>query len=210
MSDDEAGVDLSSIMVDPEEPEDNVAQDDDFEPDFAPPEPDPYELAAQREAEQAAAERAAEEKYGQDRRRLILVIKVYLNEFPKQLETFKKHKLEKLKKEELEKLKQEIEYVMGQKQNINTAVNSMIMGINVLEQVALSFTPLKLSGTTAALAADEDAVNDMKCVAIKHMDLVHLEPESRLAMRVLTTAMRHQQRHREPESRTCCATWLRR
>jgi hypothetical protein len=182
----EEEIDISAIMVDPEpeEMEDNIAEAD-YEPG-----PDPYEIAAQQEAARREAERAAEEKYGQDRRRLILLIQIYLNEFPKQLEAFKKHKLEKMKREELIKLREEIEYVMSQKQNVATAVNGMIMGINVLEQLAVNFTPLKVNGTAAALAADEDAVSDMKCVAIKHLDMAFLEPESRLAMRVLTTAMK--------------------
>src|SRR5688572_19043305 len=66
----------------------------------------------------------------------------------------------------------------------------MCMGIALFEQIACKnpYLPLKVQGLSA-ICNEEDTIDDMKEICLKHMDLVHVEPEARLGFRVLSTAM---------------------
>lgn len=172
-------IDLSSIMSA------GGASPEDTNQEYMPP--DDIEMPPYDDTD-FAEEDPPEEMFGQDRRRLILLLQLYLNEFPHKLSTYKHTDLEKLKKSELEKLKEEVEYCLGTKQNLNVAVSGIIMGINMFEQVAVNFTPLKISGLSQ-VCNEREVLDDIKCVAIKHLDMVKVEPEARLCMRLFSTAL---------------------
>jgi hypothetical protein len=65
----------------------------------------------------------------------------------------------------------------------------MLLGLNALENIATTFTPAKINGLTQTISADKDAMDDMKAIALKHADMVAVEPEVRLGMRILSSAL---------------------
>lgn len=169
-------VDLSDLMVDaPVEAaaEEAYAPFDYPEPEYAPPDPEPE----------------PEPKYGQDRRRQILLLQMYLNEFPAKLSAYKKTDLESLTMKELEQLLQEFQYILGAKQNVSAAVNAMKVGVVMLEKATTMFSPLQADGLSQVINTDQEAVDDMKCLALKYTSMMNVEPEVRLGMRVVQTAL---------------------
>lgn len=175
-------VDLTSIMAQ-DCPDDNIAWD----------EPEP-KLEAIRPAEPAPApapepEPDASEKFGQERRRMILFIQMYLNEIPHKLTKYKNINLEKLSNKELEKLREEIEYVVGAGQNVKFGVMATIRGIQMFEEVVTGATKnrVNIRGLANSLC-DQDSIDDIKCILIKHMDKIQMEPEYRLGLRIIANA----------------------
>jgi len=128
-----------------------------------------------------------EEMFSQDRRRLILLIQFPINEFPERLRMFKKKDLEDLSKTELQSLLSEMQYTLGAKSNVRAAVGGMTMAIVMIEQLSV-FTPLKLQGLSA-ITQNPDVIDDMKLIALKYTDLIHVEPEARLGMKILSAAL---------------------
>ena len=166
-------VDLSALMCDIVQETDDAPPAPEPEPEWSMPEPDPV----------------ADEKYGQDRRGRILMIQIYLNTFPEKLSQYKKTDLESLSNDELAKLLEEMQYMLDNKGNVSAAVRGMIMGLGALENITVMFTPAKIGGLTQTISSDQDAVDDMKAIALKHVSMVHVEPEIRLAMRVISSAL---------------------
>lgn len=172
-------VDLSSIMAQElEDQDDNIADSWDEPEPIRRPEPEPE------------PEPDASEKFGQDRRRMILIIQMYLNEIPHKLSKYKDVNLEKLSNKELEKLREEIEYVLvGAGQNVKVGVMATIRGIQIFEEVVTGATKGKVNirGLANSLC-DQDSIDDIKCILIKHMDKIQMEPEYRLGMRIIANA----------------------
>jgi hypothetical protein len=179
-------IDLSAIRCDPAN--DNIADDgedmiQDYDEIPLPPGPTEAEIEAEEDA-------AAEEKFGQNRKRLLLLIQMYINEFPKKLSAYKGMKLEKLSNKELEKLFEEIKFTLGARNNIQAGVKAMCLGINLFEQIAVKnpYMTLRVQGLSQ-ICADEDTIDDMKEICLKHMDLVRVEPEARLGFKIVSTAL---------------------
>lgn len=125
-----------------------------------------------------------EDRFGQDRKRLELLIQFHINEFPKKLATYKKTNVDDLTMKELKDMLDEMKYTLSAQTNTRMAVQAMTMGITMLEHTAVAFTPLKLKGLSS-MCADPDVIDDMKAIALKHMNLANIEPEARLGMRIL-------------------------
>jgi len=101
---------------------------------------------------------------------------------------FKKKNLEDLSKTELQSLLSEMQYTLGTKSNVRAAVGGMTMAIVMIEQLSV-FTPLKLQGLSTIITQNQEVIDDMKLIALKYTDLIHVEPEARLGMKILSAAL---------------------
>ena len=166
-------VDLSGLERRPEQETGIETPDTDYD---EIPLPDPEE------------EPEADEKFGQDRKRLLLLIEFHINEFPVKLANYKKVKLEKQSNKELQKLLEEMQFTLGATSNVRAGVQAMCFSIKIFEDLAVTFTPLKIKGLSG-VCNDPEVIDDMKAICLKHMNLMHVEPEARLGLRLMTTAM---------------------
>ena len=100
-------VDLSGLERRPEQETGIETPDTDYD---EIPLPDPEE------------EPEADEKFGQDRKRLLLLIEFHINEFPTKLANYKKVKLEKQSNKELQKLLEEMQFTLDATSNVRAGV----------------------------------------------------------------------------------------
>lgn len=123
-----------------------------------------------------------------NKRRQILMIQFYVNEFPDKLQQFKKMKLEKKSIDELNDLKKEIDFIISNKSNVRAGVQLITTGIQTLEFFMLNFTPINAKGLSN-ICNDKETMDDIKHLALKHCQLISSEPESRLMYKILTTTL---------------------
>lgn len=123
-----------------------------------------------------------------DRRRTILILQMYINEFPDKLKTFKNTNFEKKKDEELKKLKNEFDFIIGCKNNIKSAEYCCIRGVNLLEVICCNYTPIQCQGLSTAVN-DEDFRDDVKHLCLKYMSLIKTEPEHRIAYKIASNML---------------------
>ncbi len=126
-----------------------------------------------------------------NKRRLILLLQFYLNEFPDKLKTFKKINLEKKDIEELKDLQKEFDFVIGNQSNIKGGTEMVLSGIQALEYIAVSFTPLQCNGLSENIKNDPESIDTIKHLCLKHMgnSMFNTEPEHRLLYKLMTTAL---------------------
>jgi len=129
-----------------------------------------------------------ESNFGQDRRRQILLLKMYINEFPTQLSAYKDIDLESLRNDDLSNLKDEIDFLLGCKNTVQAGQQAFIQAVSVFEELTKNFTPLKTEGFTKACMTPQ-IMDDVKHVCIKRMDLIKTEPETRLAYGLITNLL---------------------
>jgi hypothetical protein len=163
-------VDLSALEHQPTE--DTPAEEEEYDnipiPDYEEPAP-------------------PEDKFGQERKRVLLLIEFHLNEFPKKLASYKKVKLENLTMDELKKLLEEMKFTIGAQSNVKMVVAGMCSAINLFEKLAVKSDLLKVQGLTQVVTSSENMIDDMKAIALKYMDVYHIEPEARLGFALMTT-----------------------
>ncbi len=129
-----------------------------------------------------------------NKRRMILIIQMYINEFGDKLKkSFGKTNLEKKSYEELMDIKKEMDFTISNSSTIKASQQLVYTGLQSLEYVCHNFTPIKCEGMSAAIINDENSQNDIKHLCLKHCMLVSSEPEARLLFKVLSTMlMMHQ------------------
>jgi len=123
-----------------------------------------------------------------DRRRIILILQFYINEFPEKLNSYKGTNFEKLSNEKLNSLKNEFDFIIGAKCNIKSTQYAFIQGVSMLELVCKNFTPLKVDGLTN-IVNDSEFQDDVKHLALKYMTIIKTEPEHRVAYKILSNMM---------------------
>ncbi len=124
-----------------------------------------------------------------DKRRLILILQMYINEFgDNKLKAFKKVNLEKMKLDALQKLKEEFDFIVSSKCNIKSAEYCFLQGVNILETVCVNFTPIQCQGLTET-TNDPEFRDDIKHLCLKYMTLFKTEPEHRLVYKVLSNML---------------------
>lgn len=122
-----------------------------------------------------------------ERRRNILLLQMYENEFAEKLKAFRGTNYEKLSDNELISLKNEYDYVIGAKSNVKVAQNVFIKGVHILEHVCKHYTPINVNGLSNLLSNDDELQEDIKHMALKYMNLVKTEPEQRVAYKIITS-----------------------
>ena len=120
--------------------------------------------------------------YGVDRRRQILILELYINEFGNnKLRNYKHIKFDKLSACELQGLHDEFNYVLGSKSNISVAVELFKKGVETFEYVADEYSPLRMNGLSQVVNNDPEIIDDFKHMAIERLGLLgKTEPHHRL------------------------------
>ena len=134
------------------------------------------------------------------RRKNILVLQMYINEFPSKLKAWKNSNFEKMSDEELVKLKGEFDFIVSSKCNLSLSQSYALQLIQLIEIMGPS-VGLKLDGLSNQLN-DEVFLDDIKCTTLKYMGttLIKTEPEYRVLIRLLTTVITlHQYNSRNPK-----------
>ena len=90
-----------------------------------------------------------------DRRRLILILQFYVLEFPEKLKPYKGTNFEKFKDDELQNLKNEFDFIIGAKCNVKSTQYAFIQGVQLLETLCVTCTPLKINGLSSAVIDDD-------------------------------------------------------
>lgn len=121
------------------------------------------------------------------RRHLILVLQMYVNEFPK-LKKYKNTNFEKKTIDELMELRKEFDATLSCRSTVNAGVQMAVSVIQTMEYVLCNFTPIQASGLSN-IVNDPDVVEDIKILVLKHMPLISSEPEQRLLFKLITTTM---------------------
>ena len=128
-----------------------------------------------------------EDRYGYERRKKILILQFYLNEFPIKLKNYLKINLEELSDKELLLLREEMSFVIGAKSNVNMGIGVIHQGLTIFETIGTSYGGLKINGLTNTLMNDRAFIDDIKSLCLDNLDLVNVSPEKRIAFKVLST-----------------------
>lgn len=170
------GVDLSSIMVQPEPAEQPQLPVERIEEpkNIKKPKTEPEQTELTDEARGAT----------------ITKLKLYFETFDKKLKHIRPKNLDKLSAEELEKLQSQIHFILGAKTNVEAMAKSFPIALKAIEDLAAQFTPLRIQGTHNVCF--EPDVQDMIKYTIIDCGLagVASTPQQRLAFTLLTAAMR--------------------
>lgn len=121
------------------------------------------------------------------RRSLILLMQMYINEFPK-LKKYKNTNFEKKTLDELLDLRKEFDATLSCRSTVKAGVNIAITVIQTLEYVLCNFTPIQAQGLSNVIN-DPDVIEDIKILVLKHMPLISSEPEQRILFKLITTTM---------------------
>ena len=127
------------------------------------------------------------DKYGYERRKKILILQFYMNEFPEKLKNYKKTNFEEMTDKELLQLREEFSFVIGAKSNVNMGIATVHQALTIAETVGDSYCGLKINGITNTLMNDTQFVDDIKCLCLDNLDLANVSPEKRIAFKVLST-----------------------
>jgi hypothetical protein len=126
---------------------------------------------------------------GVEKRRKILTIQMWLNEFQEsgKLKRYEKFNLENLSMLELERMLEEMDFVIGVKNNIGNVGALVTHSIQGLEVALCTFTPIKAKGLAAATTTPA-MIDDVKHMCLKRISMLNTSPEMRIAF-TLTTAI---------------------
>ena len=160
-------IDLTTLDNVPDEPTENIEEDYQEEDDFQEeqsfqPSIDPIE-----------------------RRRRILILQFYLNEFPDTLVVYKDLNFENMSDQGLLDIRQEFDFIIGCKNSVGITITAFKKSIETLEHVCVNFTPLKVQGLST-LTQDKDLIDDVKHWSLQNMQLIQIKPEYRILYRVLS------------------------
>ncbi len=120
-----------------------------------------------------------------------LITKIYLNEFPKKLKSYKKmkNKIDSMTIDELTMLQKEFEIAIGMKTSINGMTNMMMGGIAMLEQAINLFSPMDSDGLTQICNQDKEFQDDLKLISLKYAESFNTRPEVRVGMTLAKNIM---------------------
>jgi hypothetical protein len=120
-----------------------------------------------------------------DKRRLVLILELYLVEFPKQLEPFKGTKFNSKSIEELMDIMNQMDGIISSKSCMKQTQKAIVSGIRTIEFVATYATPIKCQGLSEVMLNNPETLDDIKHIALKRMSMASVDPEIRLAYNVL-------------------------
>lgn len=123
---------------------------------------------------------------GIDRRRKILILQFYLNEFPQKLAVYRDFDFETLSDSDLERIREEFDFIIGTKNTVNISVRAFQHSIIMLEDFCTSFTPLKVHGLKN-INQDPELMEDVKLLSLQNMALIKTKPEHRILFKVIST-----------------------
>lgn len=195
-------IDLSSIQV-----------EDEFEEDL-PADDQIQEIPEESAPDAVESVEESKPEYGYERRKKILILQMYLNEFPEKLKDYKNHDFESMTSEELDKIREEMDFILGCRSTTNVGVNMFLQSVAVFESLATQFTPLNVSGLAEMSAQDKELIQDVKHVCLKNMDFIQTEPEARVAFKllqnafVLNTLNKQQEKIKAAEAAEAAATGI--
>lgn len=129
------------------------------------------------------------EKQTMDKQRLIAILQLYLIEFKERLAQFKKTNFQKMSLVELQDIRKQFDGIISSKSSMKQTQNMIMTGVRMLETTATMFTPIQCQGLSNAIQMDPDAIDDIKHISLKHMSLVAVEPEYRLAHKIIGNVM---------------------
>lgn len=129
------------------------------------------------------------EKQMMDKQRLIAILQLYLIEFKDRLAQFKKTNFQKMSLAELQDLRKQFDGIISSKSSMKQTQNMILTGVRMLETTATMFTPIQCQGLSNAIQMDPDAIDDIKHISLKHMGMVAVEPEYRLAHKIIGSVM---------------------
>lgn len=78
---------------------------------------------------------------------------------------------------------------MDSKSDLKTETQAILSMLQAYEYIMVEYAGVNCNGLTVALANDPDTLKQIKLLILKHSPLVTVEPEHRLAMKVIMTTM---------------------
>lgn len=111
---------------------------------------------------------------------------VYAPEFRGALDHFKDTKFDKMSLEQLRDTRKQIDAMVSAECSIKDTKSGILTTIQMIETMATIFTPIQCKGLYKTIESDPDALADIKHVCLKWMPKVSIEPEYRLARKILT------------------------
>lgn len=125
------------------------------------------------------------EKEMMDKQRLVAILQLYVIEFKDKLSQFKKTRFDKMSLIQLQELRKQFDVIISSKGSLKQTQTMVLTGIQMLETIGTTFTPIKCQGLYSAISMDPDALDDIKHISLKHMSMVAVEPEYRLIHKLL-------------------------
>jgi hypothetical protein len=123
-----------------------------------------------------------------DRRRLIQSIKNKYKAFPDRLSHVDMQSLETLSIDELDLLREDCRYSINTHGSSGHAELLYRMGMIGIENVACTFTPLKLEGY-AMMVTQPHIMDLVKEIALDYEELIYVDPKIRLGQALLLSAL---------------------
>lgn len=121
--------------------------------------------------------------------RLELILQLYVLEFPDTLTKYKDVNFSRKTIEELREIKDRMDAIIGSKTSLRQTQQLIRSGIQMLEFAAVYATPIKCAGLTNSMMKDPEVIDDIKHIALKRMSMVSVDPEMRLAYKLVSNMM---------------------
>jgi hypothetical protein len=118
------------------------------------------------------------------KQKMIPLLNAYISEFPEQLESFKGMKFEKKNLKELQDIRKLMDQTISSKSAFKQTQVMVTAGLRSLETTLNKLTPLKVDGLANTMLSDPSVIDDIKLVALKRMDMLQVEPETRLLIKL--------------------------
>lgn len=162
----------------------NDGEPDNLESNISYQEDELYEDINEEQEEGQGEENS--ETFSVERRRKILILHFYLNEFPHKLGVYKDMDFESLSNKELDKIREEFDFIIGTKNTVNVTIRAFQHSIKMLEDFCVAYTPLKVQGLSV-INNDAELMDDVKHFALQNMLLLKTKPEHRILFTVVST-----------------------
>jgi|ERR1700761_3048714 len=121
-----------------------------------------------------------------EKKKLSLILKFYLLEFPDKLEMFKNTKFNNMSSEELIEIRNQMDDVLSNRSNLKQTEMIVHSGIRMFELAATTVTPIKCEGLSNLVLKDPECLDSIKHIALKHMSQTTVKPEAQLFYKILT------------------------
>lgn len=181
-------INLDSIMY-KEKPVESKKPKDKKEREHVPDLPEMPQFKSEKKSKTHEKPNKLNEDDIKKKRQLILHIQMYLNQFETELKQFKKINLEKKSIEELQDLLKEINVVMDSKSDLKGETQAILGMLQAYEYIMVQYAGVDCNGLTVALSQDPDTIKQIKLLILKHSPLITVEPEARLAVKILMATM---------------------
>lgn len=124
-----------------------------------------------------------------DRQNMVCLLAMYINNFSNHLGEYKKSDLKRMTLEELYELQKEFDEIIQSKKGLKKNQTMIISGICLLESVTTHFTPFQCHGLSDSLLRDEDTLEEIKHIALRHLSPVSMTPEISLGLKIVMNMM---------------------